>query len=178
MINKYDRRGRKLANYRLLARDAFPLMASRTCGVAPDGDGWALVTTTEQWNVGSKNPLNFTIRARGARKQAAARMYAPVESMDDRQVSLPPDDFGVSVDLGRNEAEVRPNFALQGVRGTNFERGATYAGGARAVKDAMRKRREYDAAAPVARETAEELRQRKIVELEEKIRQLMGLVGK
>ncbi len=178
MINRYERQGKKRSNYRLLARDAFPLMATRTCGVAPDGDGWATVVTTEQWNVGQRNPLNLVIRARVPRKQTSARMLVPIESRDDRQISLPMNDVGEVVDLGRNEAEVRPHTAQQGVRGVNWSAGSTYAGGQRAVREAMKRRQAYDALPSTGgyKESAEEIRQKKIAELEERIKQLMGMV--
>lgn len=179
MTNKYTRYGLKHENYKLRDRDAFPLMQRIAKGAIPDGDGWTTVWEEEQWN-GKSNPLELTAKVRAARKQAAARMVRQVETADNQHVWLlnfeaEEDDVDQYFYQGRNEAEVRPASAVQGVRGTNFDRGGVYAGGTKAVREALKKRKEYDA---VPKQSAEELRLIKIADLERRVRELMGLMKK
>lgn len=160
-------------NPRLALPGEFPLRLRRTFGVRPDGDGWEPVVDDTVWN-GRQNPLVMTIRTRAPRKQGAARMVRKIESMDDRQIVLPMTDDGQLVDLGRNVAEVRPNTALQGVRGTNFDMGAKYAGGQKAVRDFRKQARAYSAP-PKTRDKVDP-RKAEIERLEMKISQILGLL--
>lgn len=179
-MNKYTRYGLKHENFKLRDRDAFPLMQRIYKGVRPDGDGYEEVWEESQWNGKAANPLELSTRVKLAKKQAAARMVRKVESADDQHVWLvntaaEEGDEDQYFYQGRNEAEVRPASAVQGVRGTNFDRGGVYAGGTKALKDAIKARKEYDA---VPKQTAEEMRLEKIADLERRVRELMGLIKK
>ncbi len=178
-MNKYNRFGLMRGNHALRERGAFPLIQRVCVGAIPDGDGWETVWIEEIWN-GKSNPLELTARVRAAKKQAAARMVRSVETADDRHVWLvnvaaEEDDEDQYFYEGRNQGEVRPSSAVQGVRGTNFDRGGIYSGGTRAVREALKKRKEYDA---VPKENAETVRLAKIAELERRVRELMGLMKK
>lgn len=172
--SKYNRFGLVRENHVLRDKGSYPLMQRVFRGFRPDGDSWEAVWEEEQWN-GKSNPLELTARVRAAKKQAAARMVRKVETADDRHVWLYDAELEEYQHQGRSEAEVRPSSAVQGVRGTNFERGGIYGGGTKAVREAVKKRKEYD---NVPKENAEELRKAKIAELERKIEELMGLTKK
>lgn len=174
MNRRYNRYGLVRANHALHERGAFVLVQRVYKGCVPDGDGWREVWEEGQWNGKHNNPLSLTMKAADARKQAAARMVRKVETADDRHLWL----WDVEGDeyryMGRNEGEVRPNTSVQGYRGTDFEKGSTYAGGLKAIKDALKKRKQYDEQ-PVQKKSAEEERLEAIAALERKIEVLMGL---
>lgn len=180
---RYDRWGLKRDNPRVSAPDAFHLYAREYLGARPCGDGWETVVEERQWNVTpkmhrtQKNPLNLRLRIKPPRKQAAARMVRPIEAMDDRHVYVVDvEDPDMYFDLGRNEGEVRPNSAVQGMRGVNFDMGAKYSGGQAAIREAMRKRKEL--LAGPKKESAAEVRNTQIADLERRIKALLGLVKK
>ena len=100
-------------------------------------------------------------------------MVRPVESTDERRAYLIDPATEMYFDLGRAEDEKRPAHSLQAVRGTNFDMGAKYSGGTQAIKEALKKRKEY--LEGPKKQSAEEVRNTKIDELERKIRALMGL---
>jgi len=175
MTNKYNRFGLRRENHVLREKGSYPLMQRVFRGFVPAGDGWDPVWEEEQWN-GKSNPLELTARVRAAKKQAAARMVRKVETADAKHVFLIDVETEMYFDLGRREGEVRPASAVQGVRGTNFDRGGVYSGGTKAVREALKKRREYDEL-PKAK-SAEELRLEKIQELEDKIKLYMGMLKK
>lgn len=177
MTNKYTRYGLKHENFKLRDRDAFPLMQRVAKGAVPDGDGWEVVWEENRWN-GKTNPLELSTRVKVAKKQAAARMMRKVETADNQHVWLlnlnaKEEDEDQYHYLGRNEAEVRPASAVQGIRGTNFARGGIYSGGTKAIKEAIKKRKEYD---QVPKQTAEDLRLIKIADLERRVRELLGMM--
>jgi hypothetical protein len=170
------------SNSRLLERGAFPLQLRHTLfNLEADskanitgGDGSVKEIREVIWNAAARtSPLVDEVRVRAARKQAAARMVRKVETMDDRQVAILDPVTELYVDLGRTNAEARPNSAVQGLRQVNFERGSLYSGGAKAVRDAVKQRQKYDAMPPVV---AEKSKAEKVAELERKIAELMGLL--
>lgn len=179
MNTKYNRFGLVRENHVLREKGSYPLMQRVARGAVPDGDGWTTVWEEEQWN-GKSNPLELTARVRVAKKQAAARMLRQVETADNRHVWLvntaaEEGDEDQYFYQGRNEAEVRPASAVQGVRGTNFDRGGIYSGGTKAVREAIKARKAYDA---IPKQTAEDMRLQKIADLERRVRELMGLMKK
>src|SRR5665213_615499 len=108
MNAKYNRFGLVRENHVLREKGSYPLTQRIARGAIPDGDGWETVWTEEVWN-GKSNPLELTAKVRAAKKQAAARMLRPVESMDDRHVWLvntqaAEDDVDQYFYQGRNEA--------------------------------------------------------------------------
>ena len=177
---RYDRWGLKRNNPRVAEPGAFQLFAREYMGARPCGDGWETIVEERQWNVTpktkrtQKNPLNLQLRIKPPRKQTAARAVRPVETMDDRHVYIIDPTTEMYFDLGRNEDEARPNTAVQGVRKVNFDMGAKYSGGVQAIREAMRKRKEY--LAGPKEQSAEEVRNTKIADLERRIREIMGLM--
>ena len=158
---------------RLLEPKAFPLMLKQTIF---NEDGSVKEIQESVWNSASRsNPLADEVRVRAAKKQAAARAVVRVESRDDRQDAIMDPVTGLYIELGRTNREARPNSAVQGVRLVNFEHGATYAGGGKAVQEAQQQKREYDAMPPAQ---AEKSKAEKIAELERKIAELVGQLQK
>jgi len=175
MNRRYNRFGLVRANHALHERGAFVLTQRILKGVRPDGDGWEEVWEESRWNDGKKNPLELTYKCIVARKQAAARMVRAIESRDDRRVYLIDTETEMYFDLGRNEGEVKPNSSVQGFRQTDLERGGIYSGGLKAMREALKKRQQYDEQ-PVQKKSAEAVRLEKIEELENRIKELMGLL--
>lgn len=167
---------------RLLEPKAFPLNLRHVvydlevdkAGNITGGSGSIKEIQETVWNAASRtNPLVDEVRVRAAKKQAAARNVVKVESRDDRQVAMIDPVTELYVDLGRTNEEVRPNRAVQALRKVDFSRVALYSGGASAVKAAQKEKQKYDAMPPAA---ADKSKAEKIADLEQKIRELMGLL--
>jgi hypothetical protein len=158
---------------RLLEPKAFPLLLRHTLF---NEDGTVMEIQESVWNSNIRvSPLADEVRVRAAKKQAAARSVVKVESRDDRQVAILDPVTELYVDLGRTNAEARPNSAVQALRKVDFSRGALYSGGQSAVRAAMKQAAKYSAM-PAA--TAEKSKAEKIRELEQRIAELTNSLRK
>lgn len=178
---RYDRWGQKRGNLRIQSNESFVLNQRVYVGARPDGDGWETIVEEGRWNLTpktqqpSKTPLNFKLRTKPPRKQTAARAYIKAESRDDKHTYIIDPATEMYFDLGRNEGEIRPHGPAQDFRTTNFAMGAKYAGGTKAIREALKARKEALAPPKPVKLTAEEARRKEIEDLEKQIKQLLGL---